>query len=273
MPNAFKKIFSSKKAIIGAIHLPPLLGYPEFPGFDIAIKNALTDLKEFERGGVDGVIFENNYDLPHEINVDPAVAISMAIVGGQLKRHSKLPMGVSVLWNDYRTALALAKALRLQFIRLPVFVDTVKTAFGTVKGEAEKVIAYRKKISAHSVAIFVDIHVKHAELISKTTIMQSARLAMDAGADGVIVTGKWTGQAPDMGDLLSVRKQVKNFPIFIGSGVDEKNISALLSCADAAIVSTSLKKGVIKKGERNVKGYAQRIDRRKVGSLVAKIRK
>jgi len=52
------KVFrKNKNIIIGAIHLPPLLSYKDFPGLNIALKNALADLKAFESGGVDGVIF------------------------------------------------------------------------------------------------------------------------------------------------------------------------------------------------------------------------
>lgn len=67
MNRKFNKIFKKKKkVIIGAVHFPPLLGYPGFPGFDVALKNAIFDLKAFEKGGVDGIIFENNYDIPHK---------------------------------------------------------------------------------------------------------------------------------------------------------------------------------------------------------------
>ena len=55
------KIFKKRKnIIIGAIHFPPLLGYKDFPGLDVALKNAFADLRALETGGADGVIFENN---------------------------------------------------------------------------------------------------------------------------------------------------------------------------------------------------------------------
>ncbi len=52
MEYNFLKIFKKKKVIIGVIHFPPLVGYSEFPGFEVALNNALSDLKAFENGGV-----------------------------------------------------------------------------------------------------------------------------------------------------------------------------------------------------------------------------
>jgi Predicted TIM-barrel enzyme len=83
------KIFTkNKKITIGAIHLPPLLGHKDFPGFNTALKNALADLKAFEDGGVDGIIFENNYNIPHQIVVDSLTVISMTFIGEKIKRRA-----------------------------------------------------------------------------------------------------------------------------------------------------------------------------------------
>ena len=264
-----KKIFGKKNSIlIGAIHFPPLLGYPGFPGFKIAEKRALSDLNAFKRGGMDSVIFENNYDLPHTIKVGSEVGIAMAFLGEKIVAQTSMPVGVDVLWNDFECALAIAKTLGLGFVRVPVFVDTVKTDFGIIRGEPSKVIAARKKIGAEGVAIMADIHVKHSILLSKYSLIQSARIAIKKGADALIVTGKWTGDAPDFKELKELRKAIGSFPIFAGSGADEKNINEILRFANGVIVSTSLKSGADRKGEHNIKAYDQKIDARKVENFV-----
>lgn len=257
-----------KKILIGAIHLPPLPGFDDFPGFDSAIENALLDLDAFEKGGVDAIIFENNYDLPHTELVGPEIVAAMTRVGAVLRAHSSLPMGVSVLWNDYRSALAIAKALDLQFVRVPVFVDTVKTSYGTIRGDAAAVVAFRKEIGADSVELCTDIHVKHAEILNTDTLIESATHAMDAGSDCLIVTGKWTGDAPDMTELSTLRDAVGVFPIICGSGVSSSNVQELFQYADGAIVSTSLKNSSLDTHAVNVKPYSDRIDRNKVRSLI-----
>lgn len=266
--TTIQNIFHKRQHIvIGAIHFPPLLGFSEFPGFDVARENALKDLKAFEKGGVDAIIFENNYDIPHTEFVGPEIITSMLTLGEEIKRATSLPVGISVLWNDYKTALSISKILNLQFIRIPVFVDTVKTSYGTIEGNAKQVVRFRKQIKAEGVALFTDIHVKHAELLSKHTITESAEIAIENGSDGLIVTGKWTGDAPDIGEIKLVRDAISDFPIICGSGVDNTNIHNLFQYANGAIVSTSLKEGATKEAEVNVKGYEQRIDETKVKEL------
>ncbi len=263
------KIFKkNNNIIIGAIHLPPLLGYKDFPGFDSALKNALADLKALEKGGVDGIIFENNYDIPHKETVDSCVVSAMTFTGEKIKQATKLPIGVSVLWNDYRAALSIAKTLDLQFIRIPVFVDKVTTDYGIINGNPKDVLTFRKFIRAEDVALFTDIHVKHAKLLSKNDLLSSARLAIESGSDAVILTGKWTGDAPDISEAILLKRNLKDFPIILGSGVDKHNSRELFTFAHGAIVSTSLKKGNSKSGEVNVKSYDQRIDSKKVTELV-----
>ena len=259
---------NDKNIIIGAIHLPPLLGYKDFPGFSIALKNALVDLKALERGGVDGIVFENNYDIPHKISVDAPIISSMTFLGDKLRKTTRLPLGISVLWNDYRAALSIAKILDLQFIRVPVFVDKVLTDYGVVEGEPQKVTGFRKSIGAEKVALLTDIHVKHAKILSGHDLITSAKLAIKNKSDAIIITGKWTGNAPDINVVENLRKNVGKFPILIGSGIDENNVKDLFRFTNGAIVSTSLKSGAKKPEETNIKSYAQRIDRNKVKKLV-----
>lgn len=269
--SKFKNIFGKEKVIIGAIHFPPLLGYDDFPGLDVALENAFKDLDSLEQGGVGGIIFENNYDIPHIEFVSPEVTAAMTFLIARLKTKTSLPLGVSVLWNDYKTALSIAKILGLQFIRVPAYVDTVETSYGLMRARAKEVKAYQKKIGAEEVGVFADIHVKHSKIISKHSIRESAQLAITFGADAIIVTGRWTGDSPDICELKEVRSAVGNFPIIIGSGVDRSNVKELFRSATGAIVSTSLKRGNIKEKEVNLKEYDQRIELKKVSDLMSEI--
>ncbi len=271
MPSTkkIKNIFGKTKAItIGAIHLSPLLGYPDFPGFKIAERNALHDLRTFELAGFDAVIFENNYDLPHQEFVSPAVITSLMDLGMRIKTATLLPVGISVLWNDYLAALSIAKTLDLAFIRIPVFVDRVKTAYGIIEGDPQKIIHTRKELHAENVALFTDIHVKHAEILSSHSLMESAKQAIKQGSDALIVTGQWTGDAPQMQELSDLRKHVGTFPIFAGSGVNKKNIRTICKFANGVIISTALKNGDTLSHEINVKSYSQRISKTRAKAFI-----
>ncbi len=268
-----KKIFKKDKdVIIGALHFPPLLGFSDFAGYKHALKYALADLKAFESGGVDGIFIENNYGLSQEKIGTPA-AIAMGHLIGEIRKHTKLPLGASVLWNDYETAFALATTYDLQFIRIPVFVDIVEPYCGVITGNPKHVKATQKLLQADNVAIFADILVKHSKHISTHSLEAAAKKAIKAGADAVIVTGDWTGQSPTLETVTKLRSQIGNFPVLIGSGVDTTNVAELLTPANGAIVSTSLKAGKLKEGERNAKGFEQRIDVKKVKALIKALNK
>ncbi len=265
---AVETIFAKNNAItIGALHLPPLLGYDGFPGFDVAIKNAIFDALALERGGADAIIFENNYDIPHTMEVSEEVIEAMIKIGKEIKSHTSIPLGVSVLWNDYTAALRIAKEVGGKFIRVPVFVDKVQTAYGYTEGQPDKVIETRKEQKCEHIAIFVDIHVKHAEVLTNEPIEMTAKRAIEAGADALIVTGKWTGDAPDVTELKVVREAVGDFPIFCGSGVDEKNVSELYMYANGSIVSTSIKEDSDVTHEINLKPYDVRISEKRTRNL------
>ncbi len=265
---AVETIFKKSNAItIGALHLPPLPGYEGFPGFEVAIKNAIFDAQALEKGGADAIIFENNYDLPHTMDVSEEVVNAMITIGIEIKANTTVPLGVSVLWNDYRAALRIAKAVGGTFIRVPVFVDKVQTAYGYTEGTPEDVIACRKELHCEHIALFTDIHVKHSEVLTGEPIIVTAKRAIAAGADALIITGKWTGDAPDVTEIKEVRDAVVDFPIFCGSGVDEKNIMKLYTYANGSIVSTSIKEDSEITHEINLKPYDVRISEEKTRNL------
>lgn len=273
--SKFQKIFKKSKPIIGVIHFPPLLGYKEYPGFEYIKNKALNDLKALEQGGVDAILLENNYDIPHKIFVEPETIAQMTLLAKLVREKTELPLGIIVLWNDYKASLSIAKTIGAQFIRLPVFVDKVKTNYGTITGEPKKVIACQKKIGAQDIAIFTDIQVKHAKILGKKDLLTSANQAIKAGSDGLIITGKWTGDAPRLEALKKVKKAVGDFYVLVGSGITDKNIKKFFEYADGAIVGTFFKTGkyLDKKQEINIKGYKEVVDVKKVKILTKAIDK
>ena len=270
--NTLTTIFGKTDGIvIGVVHFPPLPGVENAAPLEMALAHAVEDLRAFEKGGVDAIIIENNYDLPHRIHVLPETVAAMTSLGTHIRSQTTLPIGVCVLWNDYASSFAVAKAIGGQFIRIPVFVDTVQTDFGTITGDPTDVRKTRSALQADDVAILADVHVKHATILSKTSIAEAALLAQNEGADGVIVTGKWTGEPPSDDDLSSVREATGDLPIFAGSGANTENIGRILHHANGVIVSTSLKSGTADAAERNVKSWMQRIDESRVRELVERI--
>ena len=263
------------KKIIGVIHLLPTLGFEGFKSKEDILSRALEDLNTLITGGINSIIVENNYDLPHKINVNPETIVMMGYILGKIREKTDIELGISVLWNDYKTALSIAKIYNCQFVRVPVFVDTVKTSFGLIKGNAQDIIEYRDQIDANNVKIYADIQVKHAELINKRPIKDASSEAIKKGADALIITGKWTGDAPLLDDLKDLKNNIsRDIPVIIGSGADENNINQLLQYSDAVIISTSLKEGnnQLAEKERNIKNYDTKISLSKIKSFMSKLK-
>lgn len=249
--------------VIGALHLLPLVGYEGFTSFADIVETAQGDLDAFQEGGVDEVIVENNYNLPHRIEESSAAIAMMTHVIQSLE--FTVPFGISLLWNDFKGALTIAKATDASFIRVPVFVDSVETDFGRILAKPEAVIELRKQLGLENVKVLADVQVKHAHMLQKRSLAASVQAALVAGADGIIITGSWTGDPPDMQMLSEARSAAGDIPLFVGSGAEIENIRSLP--ADAVIVSSSLKDGK-QNHLRNVHKSGHRISLQKVKDFV-----
>jgi len=232
-----------KPKIIGMIHLLPLPGYSKHPGMNIVIKQALEDLAMLESGGVSAVLVENENDHPHQVKASPEIIAAMTLVVNEIVKQAKVSVGVEVLLNDPQASLAIAKITGAKFIRTDYFVDKMwRLNYGKMEIDPKKLIAYKKKIKAGSIKIFADVQVKYAKLLEKgKTISQSVKQAIKAGADAVIITGKISGQAPQLKDLKEAKQTAGKFPVYVGSGFSIDNAQKLLPFCDGAIVGTSLK--------------------------------
>ena len=104
---------------------------------------------------------------------------------------------------------------------------------------------YRKAMGKEDIKVLADVQVKHAHMVLPyITVEQSAKEAVDSGADGIIVTGTQIGEETPL-DLIKRVKNVVKVPVFAGSGVKAENIKDQLQIADGAIIGSSLKEGGI----------------------------
>ena len=184
------------KPVIGVIHLPPLPGYPGSPGLEGVIAHALADLATYRVGALDGVLVENEHDQPHRIEAGRETIAVMTAVTRELVAASRtLPVGIEILLNDPEASLAVALAAGASFVRTDYFVDEMtRPEYGAMRIAPEAVIAYRAAIGADGVLVLADIQVKYAEMVRPRPLAESARIAREAGADGIVVSGTRTGE-------------------------------------------------------------------------------
>ena len=137
----------SSLRIIGMIHFPPLLGSPDHPGIETIESYMRADTKALEEGGVDAIMLENNYDLPHTRLLSNGSRQDMRNLCHTARSLTALPLGICCLWNDWKSALDIALECNLQFIRIPVFVDHIATHYNyEIEEDPEEITAYRSQI-------------------------------------------------------------------------------------------------------------------------------
>lgn len=237
------QLFKTPNPIIGVVHLLPLPSSARWGGnLSEAIARAEREATALAAGGVDGIIVENFFDAPFtKGQVDPAVVSAMTTIVQRLMNLVMLPIGVNVLRNDARSAMAIATCVDAQFIRVNVLTGVMATDQGLIEGQAHELLRYRRELGS-SVKIFADVLVKHARPLGSPNLTTAVQETIERGlADAVVLSGWATGSPPSLEDLELASAAAKGTPVFIGSGANWDNISTLMSAADGVIVSSSLK--------------------------------
>lgn len=226
------------------VHLLPLPTSPRWGGsLKAVIDRAEQEATALCSGGVDGIIVENFFDAPFPKNqVDPAVVSAMTIVVGKIQNLVTLPIGLNVLRNDARSAIAIATCTEAQFIRVNVLTGVMATDQGLIEGEAHEILRYRRELGS-DVQIMADVLVKHARPLSSVNLTNAVQDTIERGlADAVILSGWATGSPPNLEDLELASQAARDTPVFIGSGASWENIATLMQAANGVIVSSSLKR-------------------------------
>jgi len=231
--------------LIGMLHLPPLPGSPRAELRLEAIRaRVLRDAEALVTGGIHGLMLENYGDVPFtagRVNVETIAAMKWLAreVRGQ---YPNTPLGINVLRNDGLSALAIAHEIGARFIRVNVLAGARLTDQGVIQGIAYELLRERKRLGATAVKILADVDVKHsAPLAPRPLADEAADLVQRALADGLIVTGRATGQSAALADLCEIKAAAAGRPVFVGSGVTAQSAAELASIADGLIVGSWLK--------------------------------
>lgn len=237
--HVFKK---KKNILIGMIHLPPLLSLRGFEGIKKTTEKALRDLSVLESAGFDGALIENENDKPHTEFANQAQIASFTVVAHTVCARAKIPVGVQMMLNDWKSSFSIAKVVGAKFTRLDVFVDDVTSRWGALHPNPREIIQYKNQIFPE-LLLLTDIQVKHKTMITYRPLAASARQALAHGSDGLIITGKATGVETPITKIREIRAAFPHASIFVGAGIRKENICEQLSVANGAIVGTSIKTG------------------------------
>jgi membrane complex biogenesis BtpA family protein len=238
--------------LIGVIHLPPLAGSPaahhQHPAeaLQVAGFQAVREAEALAKAGFDGVFLENFGDAPFfKTQVPPETIASMAVIAAAVRESVKIQVGINVLRNDARAALAIAGVVGCDFIRVNVLSGVTATDQGLIEGDAAYLLRERDRLHV-DVAILADVHVKHGQSLSSSDIgLAIEEVVLRGMADAVIVTGATTGRLVELSVLESASQfaRAHQIPLYLGSGASHDNLREIKPWVDGIIVGSALRKG------------------------------
>jgi hypothetical protein len=226
------------------LHLPPLPGSPRGGQSLADIETRLVaEAQLLHEVGFHAAFLENFGDVPFfKDRVDASTIAAMTRLACAVRSAvPELALGVNVLRNDARAALAVAAAAEARFIRVNVHVGATATDQGVIEGRAAQTLRARAALGA-DVAIWADVHVKHGRSLAHPSIADEAEDAVRRGlADALVVSGRGTGESTSLDDLRAVAELDLGVAVYVGSGVTVETVESLLDIADGVIVGTSIK--------------------------------
>jgi len=237
------ELFGAQKPIIAMCHLQPLPGDPNYDsvgGMKKVIELARCDLHALQDGGVDGIMFSNEFSLPYLTAIEPVTVGAMARIIGELKSEIKVPYGVNCLWDPI-ASLDLAVAVDGQFIR-EIISGVYASDFGLWNTSAGKTARHRARLSAGHIKMLYNIVPEAAKYLSARDIGSIAKTTeFNCMPDAMCVSGLTAGEETDTQVLKIVKDSVKTTPILCNTGCNIGNIERQLSVADGAVCATTFK--------------------------------
>ncbi len=236
-------LFDQQKPVIGMLHLLPLPGTPGSVDLESVRSRLHADAEALAANGADGFIVENFGDAPFFPNrVQPHTIALMAALALEVRNRYPQPLGINVLRNDAMAALAVARAVDAQFIRVNILTGARVTDQGLIEGEAHRVLRYRELLGGN-VLILADVDTKHSAPLGDRPLAVEVEDTIHRGrADALIVSGEATGRETSVSHLVQVKNAAGDTPVLVGSGVGPENLREMLEHSDGVIVGTAFKK-------------------------------
>lgn len=257
-----QELFGVEKPIIAMCHLQAMPGDPGYDaaaGMEKVVEMAAKDLDALQEGGVDGIMFSNEFSLPYLTSVKPVTVASMARVIGEIKGKIKVPYGVNCLWDPI-ASLDLAMAVGGQFIR-EIISGVYASDFGLWNTNVGETSRHRRNIGASHVKMLYNIVPEAAHYLADRDIADIARSTeFNNKPDALCVSGLTAGSETDTQVLGRVKASVKHTPILCNTGCNKSNIRRQLHVADGAVVATTFKYDGIFENSVDVKRVKEFMD-------------
>ena len=242
MAILLSKIFSQPKPIIGMVHLPASPGQPQAkpsPDLKSAIASIAADVKALQDGGIDGLLFCNESDLPYTTKLDSEVGAWNTFLVGAVYDQIRIPYGVNLLWDPI-ASIEAAAACGATFVREEMCGSFI-SEMGLLTPDPAIIARTRTRLKAEHIALFTNIVPEFASAMENRTVAERAKGAEYFGFDAILISGPVAGIAFSETDLLAAKETVKSTPVFANTGVNAQTIAKTLQIADGVISGSAMK--------------------------------
>lgn len=241
-----KEMFGHEKPIIALLHLNAFPGDPRFvngvDSMEKTVEDARRDLHALQDGGVDGVLFSNEFSFPYPEHAEHIIPACMARVIGELKSEIKVPLGID-LEADPIAALDLAAAVGADFIR-GTFTGTYVGVMGIVQPDTSAILRRKYALGLKDLKMLYFLNNEADTYLGEINYADLAvSIIFNCEPDAFCVTGAHAGIEAKSTLIEQTRERVKDsgVPVFAATGCNAGNIREKLSISDGAVVGTTLK--------------------------------
>jgi membrane complex biogenesis BtpA family protein len=236
-------MFGVKKPIFAMLHLDPLPGDPLFQHGDAmksVVERARKDLRSLQEGGVDGIIFSNEFSLPYQRQMQFVTPAAMARVIGELMAEIRVPFGVDCI-SDGLASIELAAAVDAKFVR-GTFCGVYVGDGGLYNNDFSFLMRRKAALHLDGLKMLYFINPESDRNLDPRPLADIAKsVIFKARPDGLCISASAAGQEVDDELMHSVKTGAPNVVILCNTGCRLDNVKEKLSCSDAAVVGTTFK--------------------------------
>ncbi|MEG0912579.1 MAG: BtpA/SgcQ family protein [Oscillospiraceae bacterium] len=238
-----KEVIGTEKAIVAMCHLQAMPGDPYYnkeKGMKWVIEKAKEDVEALQKGGVDAIMFSNEYSLPYLTKVRTETVAAMARIIGELQPMIEIPYGVNCLWDPI-ASLDLAAAVEAKFVR-EIFTGVYASDFGLWNTNCGEIVRHQHEIGAENVKLLFNIVPEAAKYLADREIESIAKTTtFNCRPDALCVSGATAGSATNPEILKRAKSAAGETVVFANTGCRVDTIESLLKIADGAVVGTTFK--------------------------------
>ena len=237
-----KEVFGTDKPVIGMLHLMALPTDPKYDpkgGIQAVIDRAREDLHALQDGGIDGVLFCNEFSIPYVENVRVVTIACMARIIGELKSEIIVPFGVDVAMDPYKV-FDLAAAVGADFVR-ESFFGAYAGDYGITTYAQGEIERHRVDVGCKDVYTLATLVPEGARQVAERPIEDVAKSVTFSIAPGaLLVFGNNAGAEIDTTNITRA-KSATDTPVFASNGVKADTVADMLKISDGCVVGTWMK--------------------------------